>query len=1011
MKVFLRFSILFLVIGVIAPHVHAQQSRTVTGKVTQAEDSEAIPGVSVVVKGTPSGVVTDANGNYSITNVPEKAILVFSYIGRQTQEVSIGNRAAINIQLDPTVTELTQVVVTGYTTEQRREVISSIATVSNERFKEIPVTSLDQALQGQAAGTVVQQSSGTPGGGIMVRIRGNTSISASNRPLYIIDGIPVAAGQLSPSDFGGQDDNALATINPNDVESIQILKDASAKAIYGSRGANGVVLITTKKGKANARTVITADIQRGVINPTRILPLLGSKDLLTLQREAYLNAGQDPDSLGLIPGVTDAVDTKWLDLVTRQALYQQYQISATGGNDRTRFYISASYRDEEGVQLNNRLQRYTGTLNLDHKATDQLSFGVNLTLSRLRNRRVVGDNAVDGGYTSGLRSLPWYYPYNEQGEIIVPGSPNHAGFPNNNPVGEVLLPRYLTFTTKILGGVYADYSFLPNLRFRTKISVDNNDVLEDQFAPPTTFLGSLEAYGQQGVGFYSTSSGSTVINSNILTYSKTLFEKHDFSVLLGQENLWRTGRSSNVQGQQFPVGFTYIASAATVNQGSSFLSNSGLLSFFTEVKYDYADKYLLNFTARADGSSRFGPNRKFGFFPSISAGWRISGEEFMKGFTFVEDLKLRASYGYSGNESIGNFRYLGTWGSTSYSGSVGTGPASLNNSNLQWERTREANLGLDVALLANRITFTIDVYSNLTDQLLFNQPLPTTTGFGSVLGNIGNISNRGIEFSLTSVNVDRAGIRWSTTLNVSHNRNRVDKLATPEPIFTGFDAAGAGATHAVLPGQPLGTFWGLEFLGVDPATGNAIYEDTNGDGTITADDATVIGNAQPKLSGGITNRISWNGFDLNIFFQSSYGNQILNYGNEVLLNSGSNMRINQVPEALKRWQKAGDITDVPRYIAGNTSNNWHSSRYIEDGSYLRLKNLTLGYNLKKEWTSRFKIANARIYASGTNLWMLTKYTGADPEVNTFDGSTATQGTDFFTFPQVKTWMLGLSVEF
>lgn len=988
------------------------QAQRITGRVTSAQDGQTLPGVNVVVKGTTTGATTNANGNYSIVVPGPGAVLVLTSIGLNSQEVPVNNRTVVNVQMQEAINELTQVVVTGYNTTQRKDITGSIASVSPDRFKNIPVTGVDQALQGQAAGVLVQQSSGTPGGGLMVRIRGNTSISAGNRPLYIVDGIQVQNSALT-SGYGGQNDNALALLNPGDIESIQVLKDASAKAIYGSRAANGVVLITTKRGKANQKTNITADVQRGMTDLVKRPNLLNASQLLDLQREAVINAGQDPDKLGLIKGVTDGINTNWLDMVLRKGVYQQYQVSAQGGNERTRFYISGNYRDEQGVLINNGFQRMSGTMTIDHNATSKLSFGTNMTVTRSLNSRVLGDNALNGVYSGAVASLPYYSPYNEQGQLYGPSDPNYPGFPNFNPVAEALLPRQQVLTIKMLGGVYAEYEFLQNLRFRSKASVDYNNITENLFYPSTTSTGgAIPSLGQQGYGEYNTNLAATFTSTNTITYNTLINEKHRLSALGGVEIMKQTNRTSFVDGKNFPRDeFTYITSAQVVDAGSSYLVNNGLFSGFGEVKYDYKEKYLVTATGRYDGSSRFGQNRQFGFFPSGSVAWRLSEEEFLSKYSFLSDLKLRASYGFTGNEQIGNFLYLGTWGATSYSGSSGLGPSRLSNPNLQWERTREANVGLDASFFNGRLNATVEVYDNLTDKLLFNQPIPLTSGFGSFQGNVGKMSNRGIELTLSSVNIDQKGLRWSTDLNLSRNENKVLELVSDQPIYAGFQASGTPGTNIVLPGQPLGSYWGLKFLGVDPGTGNAIYDDKNGDGRITPDDAQLIGNAQPKLYGGLTNRFTYKGFELSVFFQFSYGNRVVNLTKQGLVNSGSSILTNQSTDALKRWQKEGDITSVPRYIYQNTYNDYFSSRFVEDGSYLRLKNVSLGYNLPKIWVNKVKLANVRIYTSATNLWTYTKYSGSDPEVSAIDGSTAGQGIDLNTLPQVKNMMAGLTVTF
>ncbi|GAB3331536.1 TonB-dependent receptor [Larkinella ripae] len=988
------------------------QTRRVTGRVTAAQDGSTLPGVNVVVKGTTIGVSTDADGNYSINVPDDKTVLTFSSIALVAQDIPINNRSVINVQMAEAVNELAQVVVTGYNSVQKKDITGSVVSVTSEKFKEIPVASFDQALQGQAAGVLVTQSSGTPGGGITVRVRGSTSITASNRPLFIVDGVPVEDGLLSNRDFGGQTDNAFSLFNPNDIESIQVLKDASAKAIYGSRAANGVVLITTKKGKTNQKTTFTAEVQRGMTEIVKRPDLLNSTELLELQREAVTNAGQDPDKLGLIKGVTDGVNTDWVDAILRKGIYQQYQLSASGGNEKTRFYLSGNFRDEEGIQLNNRLTRMSGKLSFDHKANSALSFGTDIALTRMLNKRVKGDNFLDGVYSGAVKSLPFYSPYNEQGQLYGPGDPNYAGFPNFNPVAQAVLPRFDTYTVKILAGLWAEYELLQNLRFRSKVSIDYNQVTEDQFESSATAIGGyLEGVGGRGYGVFNSGTYSTFINTNTLSYNFLLNEKHRFNALLGLEILQRQERSGSVQGRLFPSDdFTYITSAGIVDNGSSALLQSGLFSTFAEFRYDYDERYLATVTARYDGSSRFGRDRQFGLFPSLSLGWRISQEKFMEQFRALNDLKLRASYGFTGNERIGDYQFLGTWAAVTYSGASGLGPSALANPTLQWERTREANIGLDANFFNGRLNVTFDAYDNMTDRLLFAQPIPSTTGFGTVQGNIGKISNRGVELMVSTVNFDRGGFRWNTDLNLSRNINKVVELANDGPLFRGYSANGVGNTNVVLQGQPLGSFWGLKFMGVDPATGDAIYEDINGDGRITADDGQVIGNAQPKLFGGLTNRFAYKGFDLNVFFQASYGNKMLNFTSVTAINTGADLQSNQSRKALERWQKPGDITSVPRYVYQNSYNNYHSSRFLEDGSYLRLKNVALGYNLPKKYVERFRIVStARIFASATNLWTLTRYSGPDPEVSTLDGSTTAQGIDFFTIPQYKTMMVGITL--
>ncbi|HYG40924.1 MAG TPA: TonB-dependent receptor [Cytophagales bacterium] len=1003
-KIFWALSLIFL----LASPLLAQQVN-VTGKVISLEDSTGLPGVSVVVKGTLSGTVTDIDGTYSIEASPE-ASLVFTYIGFITQEVKINNQSNIDLVLKPNVTQLTEVVVTGYTTQQKKNVISSISSVSTESFKDMPVMGIDQALQGQAPGVQVTQSSGTPGGGIKVVIRGNTSVSASNMPLFILDGVPVEIGALSSIGFGGQNDNALALINPNDYEDIELLKDAAAKAMYGSRGANGVVVLTSKRGKKNSKTRFNAEAQRGLINITRKPELLNSTELLELQREAVVNSGRDPDELGLIEGVTDGINTDWVEEVLRTGIFEQYQLSATGGGDKTSFYISGNYRNEEGVQVNNGFERYSATLNLDHTSSDRLTFGNSFTISRAKNNRVKGDNYLDAVYSAALQALPYNSAFDEQGKLIGYGSPGFSPR-NGNPLVNAVAPRYDVYTTKILGNVYAKYKILQGLNFRTQVSGDYNSVIEDQYQPTSTIIGGNPDYaGGKGYGISAASSFITLINSNLLTFDKKIGE-HNVDVLLGAEILQRVERGNYVEGRMFPSDdFSYIGSAGIVDAGSSYIVKNGLLSFFGEIKYNFREKYLISIGAREDGSSRFGKGRKFGFFPAIAAGWILSEESFLKDYNFLTLLKLKASWGYSGNEGIGDFEFLGRWSATTYNGASGVSPSRIDNPNLQWERTEETNVGLDVSLFNARINLIVEGYYNLTDKLLFDQPVPATTGFSTVKGNVGNLRNRGIEVGINIINIDKV-VNWSTSINLSRNENEVVRLVDDKPLFRGYQGNGVNGTSVIKEGEPLGSFWGLRFLGVDPATGEAIYDDINGDGSITPDDGTIVGSAQPDFIGSFINNVSYKGFDLSLFFQFSYGNDILNFSNTELLNAGQNINTNQSREALKRWREPGDITSVPRYEFENSYNNRTSSRFIEDGSYLRLKNLTIGYTLPSKYTKRIKVSSTRIFCSGSNLWTYTNYSGGDPEVSTLDGSTSAQGTDLFTLPQVSTLMIGLTVGF
>jgi TonB-linked SusC/RagA family outer membrane protein len=980
-----------------------------TGKVVAATEPNGLPGVNIAIKGTLTGTMTDIDGKFSI-EVKQGEVLVFSFVSFKTQEITYTGQTNLIVTLEENTTELDEIVVVGYSSVEKKDITGSIVSVKAESFKNISVNGIDQALQGQAPGVQVTQSSGTPGGGIVVRIRGATSISASNRPLFIVDGIAIETGTLSGRSFGGQTDNALALINPNDVESVQILKDASAKAIYGSRASNGVVIITTKRGK-NAKTKITMDVQHGIINLTNKLDLLNSSQLLDLQRESIENAGLNPDAFGLIPGVTDATNTDWQDEVLRTGILQQYQIAASGGDENTSYYISGTYRNEEGVQLNNGFERLSLTTNLDRKFSQKFTLSTNMSISRGFNKRVKGDNFLDGVYSGAVKSLPYYSPYDENGLLVGPGSPMYAGFPNFNPVGQALIPRFEVTTVKLLGGLKGVYQINENLIAKAQVSLDFNDVTEDQYESSQTAIGGfLPSVGGQGYGIFIAQTVSNVVSNATLSYNKKLTEKHTLSGLVGTELYRSYYIGGNLQGRLFPSDdFTYIQSAGIVDAGaSSKAPPASLLSMFMEVRWDYEDRFLATLGFRADGSSNFGTNNRFGYFPAASIGWRVSQEKFFN-LPIINDLKLRASYGLTGNERIGAFNYIGTWGSTTYNGSTGVSANNIANPNIKWETTAELNGGIDISLWEGKLQGTLDAYYNKTSDLLLTRPYPLTTGFGGIVDNIGDLENKGIEFSVTSVNIDKNNFKWTTRVNLSRNQNKILSLADTIPLYRGYSAEGVDATNIIQVGQPLGTFWGLNFLGVNPATGNAIYEDRNEDGLINNLDAMVIGNAQPKLYGGITNTLAYKGFDLSVFFQFSYGNKVLNFSKATFVNMGGDLSNNQSVEALRRWKQEGDVTDVPRYVFGSTTNNLHSNRLLEDASYLRLKNLSIGYNVPSKYTEKFLLSHVRVYLNATNLWTLTKYTGSDPEVSTLDGSTSAQGIDFFTLPQVRTLVVGLNV--
>jgi TonB-dependent starch-binding outer membrane protein SusC len=996
---------LFVLFSLLVSFSISAQTVKVSGRVTSESDPGGLPGVNIVIKGTNEGTITSLDGSYTL-EADANSVLIFSFIGYTSQEIAVNGQGTISILMVEEAQQLGEVIVMGYSSVEKQNITGAVTTIKAAAVKDFSISGIDQALQGQAAGVQVTQSSGTPGGGVKVSIRGPTSISAANTPLYIIDGVQIETDRLSGRDFGGQQDNALALLNPNDYESFVVLQDASAKALYGSRASNGVVIITTKRGKQGAAK-INFDAQRGVIDPTHTLELMNAEQLLELQRETVTNSGQNPDALGLIKGVTDAVDTDWQDVVLRRGILQQYQINASGGTEATKFYISASFRDEEGIQFNNKFQRLSTTMNFDQKLTQKLTLSTNLTLSRSLNKRVKGDNFLDGVYSGAVKSLPFDVPYDENGVLVGPGSALYPAFPNFNPLAQALLPRFDVTTLKVLGSLKLDYKVNDHVHVRAMTSIDYNDVTEDNYESSQTAIGGfLPSVGGQGYGLFLANSFSTITSNATVNYDQA-FEKHTIGALGGIELLVDNAIGGSVQGRLFPSDdFVYINSAGLVDNGGSLREpHHAIASAFAELRYDYDNKYLFSGSFRADGSSNFGPNNRFGYFPGVSVGWRISQEEFFDS-NLIDDLKVRGSFGYTGNERITPFSFLGTWESTTYSGGSGTKPSGLNNPDLKWETTREINLGADLAMFQSRVQVSLQLYHNKTTDLLLFRPVPSTTGFRDVFSNIGTMTNKGAGLTLNTVNID-GPLKWSTSFNISKNLNEVIELSDTIPLFRGYTANGVDNTNIIAKGEPLGSFYGLNYLGVNPATGDALYEDRNRDGLITNEDGMVIGNAQPDFIGGLTNTFSYANFDLSVFINFSVGNQILNFTKAGTVNTGDDLESNQSVDALRRWRKPGDITDIPRYASG-TTNNLHSNRLLEDGSYLRVKNVSFGYNLPHKFSSRMMMDRLRIYFTATNLFTWTKYTGSDPEVSTLSESTSAQGIDFYTLPQVRTLAIGIN---
>ncbi|WP_192821512.1 TonB-dependent receptor [Rufibacter sp. LB8] len=1026
-KVLLLFSMLLSVLSFSA----MAQSRTVSGRVISSTDSSPLPGVSVVVKGTTVGASTDVNGRYEVS-VNGNQTLVFSYLGFNNQEVAVGTRTTVDVTLQEAARTIGEVVVVGYGTQDRRELTGATAQVTAASIQDLPVVGVDQAMQGRAAGVQISQNSGTPGGGVSVRIRGASSISASNQPLYVVDGVPLTTGDYSQVDYGGQGVNALSDLNPSDIESIDILKDASAAAIYGSRAANGVVLITTKRGKAN-RTSINLNVYGGVQNVWKQPSFLNANEYKEVILEAYVNDQYlAPDAtfddwLDWYYGGVDfePTDTDWIKQVTRRdAPISSYELSVSGGDAKTRYYISGNYFDQEGIVIGSRYQRYSGRLNLDHNFNDKLSFSAGLQLSRADNDRIVSDNTVVGPFANSLASSPIWPVYYSDGSYTQPN------YYYTNAVAEGRENDGVSSNLRALGNITATYKIMPKMNLNVRAGVDVLNLAERTYTA-TNYPGSA-AESDEG----SASKSSTTVTKRLLEatldYRFDLGTKSNLNVLVGTSNEKNDRDITSISGAGFPgEKFRYLTSSSRVNGGTNLPVPTSLLSVFGRANLNVADKYLLGVNFRTDGSSRFGSEYRFGFFPSVSAGWRVMEEEFMPEIGALSELKLRASYGITGNQEIGDFAYLNLVTASPYADRSGLAFTQLGFEDLKWEETTQFNAGVDVGFLNNRINLSADYYIKNTNDLLFARPLPTQSGFRSYFSNIGSVENKGFEFALNTLNFtsETRGFTWTTDLNISFNRNKVTELYNNQDIFYGF----GGNSLVLREGQPIGTFYGFKTDGIyasnadvpaakamdrngdglpDTQAGDVNFRDINGDGIITDADLTIIGNAQPDFVGGFTNTFSYKGFDLTAFLQFSVGNDIASPAMQYQQHLGADfLDDNMTKNVLNRWRKEGDVTDVPRATVDDINNNNRSNqdRFVYDGSYARLKNLMLGYSLPSTLVSKAKLRTARIYVQAQNLVTFTDYPGFDPEVNFAGTSNTTLGVDFYTFPQARTITFGINI--
>lgn len=1006
------------------------QNRTVTGVVTSGDDNQPLVGVSIVVKGTSLGTVSDIDGNYSLS-VPEKSTLVYSFVGYIPLEAVFDGNTSMSIVLKTAAGVLDEIVVTGYGSQLKRNLTGNIAKIKSKDLQDIPVTSVDQALQGKAAGVQINMGSGKLGQASQIRVRGQSSVSASNEPLFVIDGVVATNNNLS---FEGGATNPLADLNINDIESIEILKDASAAAIYGARAANGVVLVTTKRGKSG-RTSVNFGAQYGNSQPTRKLEFLNTQQYVDFYKIAAANsdridglAANDPDSyttymnnyfadqsIGTF-GTPQQADTKWGDLAYQDAPQGQYDLNIQGGSDKTTLYMSGQFFDQKGILIGNAFNRITGRIAIDHKAFDWLKVGFSSGLSRSLNKRLSGDRQFDNPMQ--MVALPPMTPaINPETGLPVGSTPADQGIPYYyNPIVNLGNSYYNTTVHRNLSQAYGQLSILKGLTFRSEFAIDLLNQQEEQYYNSLT---QRNFSAPQGYGLNRFVRVENYNYDNYFTYIKD-FNKVSSNIVVGMSYQQSQTKRAFTEGQDFPSdAYRAIASAARKTDGSSSQTDFRFVSYFARTNFRVADRYLIGFSGRIDGSSRFGINNRYGFFPAASLGWVVSEESFLKNISTISFLKVRASYGRTGNADpvagrgdVDNFPQLGLFtGDAAYGGLAGQRPSQLANQDLTWETTDQFDAGIDFGLFKDRVTGEIDVYQKNTSGLLLRVNIPGTTGFSQIVRNVGELENKGVEFVLNTNNLVGA-FKWNTSFNIAANRNKITNLQGQ--IIEG----GLSNMSRAVEGQPLGVFFTAEYAGVDPANGNALWYKNGTDGTRATTNTygqaqrVVVGNPLPKWIGGLSNTFSYKGLELTVFFNAVMGNKNNFYGVGRFSSANGRFEDNQTVDQLAAWTKDNPNTNVPEARLFFNNGAQPSSRFIVDGSFIRLRNMTLSYSLPKNLINKINMASCRVFATGLNLATFTKYVGWDPEVNADDIVTNVAiGYDFYTAPQPKTILFGLNVGF
>jgi TonB-dependent starch-binding outer membrane protein SusC len=1043
------------------------QTATIKGVVSDAK-GETIVGASVMLVGTNKGTATDLDGNYKIVDLkPGKVSLTFSSVGlkKQTQTIEITDlkEYVLNIKLEDDALLLQEAVVVGYGLEQKRDVTGAVATIKSKDINNTVQPSFDQAIQGRASGVQVTSSSGVAGAPVKIQIRGTNSITAGSSPLFVIDGVVMNNGDYSPGNTG-TGSNPMGDINPNDIESMEVLKDAAACAIYGARGANGVILITTKKGK-EGKTKFNFDYSYGIMQPTKKLEFLNAEEHLKLRDDAakYSDTAFADKPSTLVGGsirelkdgkmqltnitrrmadsISDATGGQgynWIDEVLQTGSLQNYNLSAAGGNDRTTFYISGGYRDEQSFLKGSRFKRLATKINIDNKANDYITLGTSIGITNSVTDRVpIGDA---GGLGKAQQILPWVPIYNPNGSYNM-GS--------GNPLWQIENWKNNANVWRILPNAYVDLKLTKHLQFRTNLGIDFLNQIETEYQAKDSLNPSSQAYAWDR-----RTNVNTITNSNYFTYQNTFRNIHSITFLLGNEVTKSRTTGIGVQGIGFANdGLTTPATALAYNQ-FQYQTGYGFLSYFSRLNYKLYDRLLLGMSFRYDGSSRFGNNNKWGTFPSFSAGYILSEEEWMKKLKFISFAKIRSSFGQTGNAEIGNFQSFGLYTSNpnGYNGNIALNPSQLANTNLGWEKANTIDVNLDLAFFKNRIALGVNYYNRQSQDLLMNKSFQTSSGFSGIITNVGSLKNEGFEFTLNTKNIE-GKFTWTTDFNIAMNRNKAQNLdGLPPDAFE----SGQPGEGRVIENYPIGIAYVVRYAGVQKedgfikrydAKGNALtgpngeslnsfvkagtdlYYDKNGNlmtwqnptGNFY-DNRVARGNPVPKFFGGITNSFTYKGFDLNFLFVFVQGNTIYDDPAKQQIGNWGNNGIAQRKEILEAYNRDNKDSDIPALITTDSLgkrlayNAINSDRYLYDASYIRLRSLTIGYNFNELFCKKIKVANLRIYINGGNLLTFTKYPGWDPEVlrnvntNSQQGNISFAGPSFQT-PQARTIQVGVKIGF